>query len=200
MYLSAICGISGHMDAARFYYNKLSAVEPWSGVNPSWLDYYSGNFEKAIDGYYKEYKMEPESPYTRWAYAATLAWALHTDEACVILEYILRDTPDSIYGQYASFLLNALRGNTDEACRVITPEVASSWKDQWQMPWMVASIYSMIGKTDESLDWLEHAVNRGFINYPFLNEYDPFLENLRGDERFRKLMERVKHEWENFEV
>lgn len=26
------------------------------------------------------------------------------------------------------------------------------------------------------------------------------LENIRGEERFKKLMERVKNEWENFEV
>jgi hypothetical protein len=47
---------------------------------------------------------------------------------------------------------------------------------------------------------LEYATSRGFINYPFLNEYDPLLENIRGEPRFKKLMERVKHEWENFEV
>ena len=29
---------------------------------------------------------------------------------------------------------------------------------------------------------------------------DPFLENIRGEPRFKKLMERVKREWENFEV
>lgn len=48
--------------------------------------------------------------------------------------------------------------------------------------------------------WLEHAVDRGFINYPFLKEIDPFLENIRGEPRFQKLMAHVKHEWENFEV
>jgi hypothetical protein len=32
-----------------------------------------------------------------------------------------------------------------------------------------------------------------------LNEYDPLLENIRGEERFKKLMKRIKHEWENFE-
>ena len=53
---------------------------------------------------------------------------------------------------------------------------------------------------DEALNWLEHAINIGFINYPFLNEYDPFLENIRGEKRFKKLMERVKYEWEHFEV
>jgi hypothetical protein len=51
-----------------------------------------------------------------------------------------------------------------------------------------------------SLEFLENAVNRGLINYPLISEIDPLLENIRGEERFKKLMERVKYEWENFEV
>ena len=53
---------------------------------------------------------------------------------------------------------------------------------------------------EEALDWLETASKRGFINYPLLSKYDPFLENIRVEPRFKKLMERVKHEWENFEI
>ena len=200
LWITVICGISGKIEAARFYYNKLTAVEPWSGMNPCWIEYYSGNFEKAVDGYQKEYEMDPESPYTRWAYGFGLAWARRTDEACEILEKILRDTPDSIFGQFASFLINALKGRTEQASGALTPEAISLAKDQWQMPWMIASIYSLIGKTDESFAWLENAINRGFINYPFLAEKDPFLESIRGEERFKKLMDRVKHEWDNFEV
>lgn len=49
-------------------------------------------------------------------------------------------------------------------------------------------------------EWLENAINRGRIDYYFLYEKDPFLENIRSEPRFKKLMERVKHEWENFEV
>ena len=64
----------------------------------------------------------------------------------------------------------------------------------------MADYYALINEKEEAFKWLEHAINRGFINYPFLNEYDPFLENIRGEERFKKLMERVKYEWENFEV
>jgi len=199
-FLVGISSISGYMDTARFYYEKLTAVDPWSGINPGWIEYYDGNFDEAVEGYRKEYEMDPESPYTRWAYACTLAWARRIDEACEIFEKIVRDTPDTIFGQFASLLINALRGRTDEALQVITPELISVAKLQWQMPWMLASVYSMLGETDESLDWLEHAINRGFINYPFLAKKEPFLENIRGEERFKKLMERVKHEWENFEV
>jgi hypothetical protein len=42
-------------------------------------------------------------------------------------------------------------------------------------------------------------VNLGMINYPLMNGLDPFLANIRGEERFKKLMERVKYEWEHFE-
>ena len=56
--------------------------------------------------------------------------------------------------------------------------------------------------TDEkqALDWLENAVNLGHINYPLFAEKDRFLANLRGDPAFEKLMQRVKREWEEFEV
>jgi len=33
-----------------------------------------------------------------------------------------------------------------------------------------------------------------------MNEIDPFLKNIRGEDRFKKLMERVKKEWEELEV
>jgi len=54
--------------------------------------------------------------------------------------------------------------------------------------------------TYDAMEWLEHSVNLGFINYPYLNEYCVFLKSIRSEERFEKLMVRVKYEWENFEV
>ena len=50
------------------------------------------------------------------------------------------------------------------------------------------------------MNWLEHAIDLGWINYPNMVDQDPFLKNIRNEERFQKLMERVKYEWENFEV
>lgn len=63
----------------------------------------------------------------------------------------------------------------------------------------IASLYALLGERDEAFRFLENAVNRG-INYPFLTHHDPFLENLRGETCFKKLMERVKCEWEHFDV
>ncbi len=58
----------------------------------------------------------------------------------------------------------------------------------------------MIDEKERALDWLERDVDLGMINYPLMNELDPFLKNIRGEERFRKLMARVKKEWDEFQV
>lgn len=64
----------------------------------------------------------------------------------------------------------------------------------------MAECDALIGEKDEAITSLEYAVNLGSVNYPFFSEIDPFLKNIRSEKRFKKLMERVKQEWENFEV
>ena len=44
----------------------------------------------------------------------------------------------------------------------------------------VAARLSLLGAKEEALDWLENAVHRGFINYPYL-QCDPFFDNIRGE-------------------
>ena len=58
----------------------------------------------------------------------------------------------------------------------------------------------MLGETEEALRWLRNAVDRGFTHYPFLNDRDPFLENLRGEEAFEELMKHVRARWDSFDA
>jgi non-specific serine/threonine protein kinase len=50
------------------------------------------------------------------------------------------------------------------------------------------------------MEWLNMAVERGFINYPLLHHLDPFLEKVRHEPAFTQLMERTRERWEAFEV
>ena len=59
-----------------------------------------------------------------------------------------------------------------------------------------AEACALIGRPDDALRWLRFAVDRGFINYPFIAEHDPFLIDLRDDPRFRKLAAEVRLRWE----
>lgn len=52
----------------------------------------------------------------------------------------------------------------------------------------------------KKMNWLEVAYQKGRIDYPYLSKYDPFFDNIRGEKRFKKLMDRIKYDWENIEV
>jgi hypothetical protein len=69
-------------------------------------------------------------------------------------------------------------------------------RDDAQGACFVAEAFAVAGRTDEALEWLGHAVESGFKNYPMLSERDPFLATLRGEPRFEKLLASVKAEWE----
>ena len=73
------------------------------------------------------------------------------------------------------------------------------WNDP-ELPWFGASAFALSGAKDEALTWLEHAVEKGWINYPLFSAQDPFLESIRGEERFKELMTEVKARWEAFEA
>ena len=88
----------------------------------------------------------------------------------------------------------------EEALNQITCEVYDHALHDCEWATALIECYAISEENEKALDLLEHSVNGGLINYPFLNEYNPFLENIRGEPRFKILMERVKHEWKNFEV
>jgi len=67
-------------------------------------------------------------------------------------------------------------------------------------PRILAQGYALAGMPDHALGWLTIAVDRGFINYPFLAEHDPFFSGLRGDPRFQQIAEAVRGRWERFEA
>ena len=51
-----------------------------------------------------------------------------------------------------------------------------------------------------AMHWLGVAVDRGFINHPFLSRHDPFFARYRHDPGFLQLMETVRGRWERFEA
>jgi hypothetical protein len=56
-----------------------------------------------------------------------------------------------------------------------------------------------VNEPEAAIDFVERAVEFGFINAPWLSKYEPFLANLRGEPRFGHLMERVRRAWGAFE-
>ena len=93
-----------------------------------------------------------------------------------------------------------MRGEKQPALEAITPEVQAFARQAMYASWILANCFALIGEVESSLTALENAVKLGFINYPFLSRLDPLLARLHGEERFQRLMERVREQWDRCEV
>jgi serine/threonine protein kinase len=65
----------------------------------------------------------------------------------------------------------------------------------WQYSLLAAEVYALAGDHDAAMRWLNCAVERGLVNYPFLSEFDLFLTPLKQRKDFVALLERVHAEW-----
>ena len=175
-------------------------------VNPNWhlarglIGFFEGHFDIAAEQLREAYRMAPHMPMIQFWYALSLAYGKRFQESLSILDIGKGAvSSDDAFKKISEFLRAALRREKDAFSRLQTPDVLRTMKRDLQLSYHAASFCSFLGQPNEALDWLENAINRGFYNSPFL-EVDPFFANIRGEERFKKLMERVKYEWEHFEV
>jgi serine/threonine protein kinase/tetratricopeptide (TPR) repeat protein len=142
---------------------------------------------------------EPGNP-VRTYVAFALASLGRRDEAIVVLEEVSAALGATPYGSLSAFFARALQGDADGAIGHVTPllEQSAHWVEY--LAWMLADGYALIGRRDEAIRWLKEAVDRGFINYPFLATRDPFLESLRGDAEYQALMQQVHKRWQAFDA
>jgi tetratricopeptide (TPR) repeat protein len=130
-----------------------------------------------------------------------LYYLLRFEQARQVFSRLATDEPNSIAIRIWRLVASASLSSKSEIISVLKdPSIKAFAKRDWAGSFFLSEAYAQLGETENALEWLEHAVDIGFINYPFLNEYDPLLANIRGEERFQKLMERVKYEWEHFEI
>ncbi len=194
---------SGKASAARPLIEKLLVIDPLTPMPygmRGFLDCLEGRFDLGLEYYRKTYEMELESPIHRLFYAWCLAGNQRVEEACSITDLIVKDSPETVFAQMGTLLKQGLLKDTTKALQAVTPELTAAARNVEYLARVMAEFYALIDAKEEAINWLENAINQGFINYPYLAEHSPFLENIRGEERFKQLLEKVKYKWENFEI
>jgi tetratricopeptide (TPR) repeat protein len=203
VFLAASYVQCGKGSAGRPFIDRLLEIDPLTPINYVPLVFFhlmEGRFGAALAAAQQMYRMGPEVPYVRFDYALALAYNQRIEEACQVIDRLAKDTPEVYPAQLGLFLKFSLQGKRAEAIESFGPELASKGKWDFEIAWQVADGFALIGEKDKALDWLEHAINRGVVNYPFFSRHDPFLEPLHKERRFRQLMEKARHEWEHLEV
>ena len=193
--------ISGRVTLARPLIERLLVVDPLTPLNrclPGWADALEGNFEAAIDAYRDMFEMDPGNPVARLFYVWILVSAGRPDEAAPVA----RDFPDSARSTPAARVAALLTaGAAGGGTRpIVVPDTQETGDASDVFPRLIAQACAVAGDREAALRWLGVAVDRGFINYPYLAEHDPLLGPLRGDKRFQQLLDRVRTRWERFEA
>ena len=164
---------------------------------PTFLNIYIGEFELAKEAS-KQLGLDDWSLlFKTWG----LLYTNNYKEAFAELSKVSEISKNVYMFKAILLLINGCLKKDTEFKQLVYDEKFILWaKKDFQYSLFVADAFAMINQKKESLNWIENSINNGNVNFPFINEYDPFLKNIRGEERFKKLMERVKYEWENFEV
>jgi serine/threonine protein kinase/tetratricopeptide (TPR) repeat protein len=193
----------GNAAAEQEVLDRLSEIDP---LNPvlhtvaTFAPYMKGLIDLALDSARRGYQENPDIPQAQLYYAYYLGMNNRLEEAVSVLDRHIPQNAGTIFEPLGSAMRSALRGERAGVVESLTPESRSKLGKDKEWAWLVADCFALIDEKEEALDWLEHAVGLGFTNYPLFSKHDPYLENLRAEERFKKLMERVKYEWERFEV
>jgi tetratricopeptide (TPR) repeat protein len=204
MWLGFMLAASGKTEQGRIFLIKAAKLDPFNPIvqgSVGWPDFFDGNFSAARESWRKFYQMDPEIPLFRFDYAWFLAADHRMEEAITLLGTIeIKTSQMKPWEHLCLFQRYALMGKEKEALHSVNPELneAATYDDLFSL--RMAENFSLINESDQAISWLTNAIHYGIINYPFLNEYDPLLENIRSDERFKKLMEEVKIKYEAFKL
>jgi hypothetical protein len=120
------------------------------------------------------------------------------DEAYKAAEETLEQNGEDIFAVMVTAFRHALLGERVSLLEVLEgPGRSYLWNDpeapEWAAGWL-----ALVDEKEKALDWLDHWIDRGSINYPMLARGDPLLEGLRAEPRFQRLLDRIRPEWERF--
>jgi len=185
------------------YNERLMQIDPLS-FPANWcsggLYYFDGNYSQALKSWQRLYQLYPDNPFSQYVYSLILSYNNRIDEALRIINQHAKAIPKNVFSKLSLILKYAIQGDKEKVLNEISEDFQKTVLRDYMYSHNLSGFLSLINQKEKALYWLENAIKIGFINYPLLSKKDPFLENIRGEERFKKLMERVKHEWENFEV
>ena len=162
--------------------------------------FHNGQFSESLEKGYQCYKLGSEQPNIMLFFSQILAFNDKLEKAYAICDDNFKKYPMNIFAQVGQCYKFALQGNKEKAIQAMSDGVKEKALYNQYLARIMAECNALIDEKDEAITSLECAVNLGAVNYPWYNEIDPFLENIRDEERFKKLMERTKIAWENFEV
>jgi serine/threonine protein kinase len=178
---------------------KSDPLSPLMWAQGAWRQIIAGQLTEAVASTHRVLELTTVGNLARVYAAYYLALADRRDEAIRTFEAESAALQGSPYGSASLFFSRVLQQDPAGADQAVTPllEKAAQWTEYLAL--FLADGYALLNRHDKALYWLRAAFDRGFINYPYLATFDPFLQSLRNDAEFAGLLEQIRRRWEAFE-
>ena len=203
LYAHVLGWLGGKPDAAAPLAARLVDIDPLSALSrlPSvMVPLFAGRFSEALEPGRRMLALDPVTPVWRANYVMALAYNRRLEEAEALTEGVAAE-PDSDIGTWWMGLCRAAwRADRAEVLRPADGpyQQAAAWGcgdplGPGERPCR--------GRSQGGGARLARPGDRPRDDqYPFLSEHDRYLDNIRGDARFGRVMERARREWERLEV
>lgn len=194
-WLSCILSLAGLTEVARPLGKRAIEVDPlgtMSQVAPIFADWYQGRFDRAVDTARHAGICEPDNPGLSFVLWCLLRLARRDDEARLLVELVPR-MEDGTFTRLMKFQDAAYEGDRAEMDALADLLEAPARLDL-QYSSVMAESWALVGEIELALDWLNNAVDRGFLAWEYLARFSRSLESLREEPGFRQLVERARRE------
>jgi eukaryotic-like serine/threonine-protein kinase len=200
---SAICGLSGKATAAKPIADRILAIDPLTPVYrfvPGLLALMAGEFSEALPSFDEAIRLDPDNAMLLWCRAQVLALSGRNGEAIAQFQAIQKLHPDQFFSNLGNLMQAAISGDSSAAALIATDELKQIASCDPHYSWAMAQCYSLLNDAPAALQWIETAMDRGFINFPMISDLDPLLKNAREAPGFPALLNRIETRWETFEI
>ena len=202
-WLAVFYAYVGRLAEAAAMGERVIAMDPMCPMSykPLELAYWlGGRFDAALTVWDRACRVDPGNPIVRLIGVHLLIPMGRHEEAIAMAERGEQEEQPTILHRLALLWRYALVGDREKALSWMTPEALQTCRRDFSYSWYMACAFVMLGDTDSALDWLENAIECGFLNHRYLGEIDPILAPLRGDPRFQALMARAREKQAELEV
>ncbi len=187
--------LDGDYDRALRSFDRMVKLNPAERVvvsyNRARIFMYQRRFDDALLELDQGAAMEPDHPLIKTFRGRVLYYRGEIDEATRLLEEVVEKNPrlDGVRPIYATCL--SAQGRHAEAQAQLTEQVKDVAAADHDISYWTASVYALENDREQAFEWLERSIALGNENKPWF-ESDPNWEQLRDDERFRQLMEKIE--------
>ncbi len=153
---------------------------------------YKQEYKKAIEGL----NLDKDSPYSI-AFKGQIYFRMKMiDSAKIYFKRIIKEEPNGSLGMWSQAMYDYIIGNKEDGLKAIKTLETSNVFDAEQF-YNYANLYGLYGEKNDCVRLLKRAIDGGFYCYPFMLK-DSFLDPVRNDEEFNKVLSYAKKKYEDF--